>query len=203
MPEHIGAMIEPLAVAVHGVARANLEGVKVMAVLGAGPIGLMTALVAQARGVPHVVISDVLSSRLRLADSLGLNVVPAGEHLSALVMDLSNKNGADLLLECAGAASSAREMTALVRPRGVIVNLGVFKKPVEVDMQAINFKEIEMIGSRVYERKDFESAIEFALQFPLDKIVTRTFPLREVTTAFDQFRSGEVCKALMLPPMVV
>jgi len=54
-----------------------------------------------------------------------------------------------------GHPSSAREMTALVRSRATIVNLGVFKKPVEVDMQAVNFKEIEILGSRVYERKIF------------------------------------------------
>jgi 2-desacetyl-2-hydroxyethyl bacteriochlorophyllide A dehydrogenase len=199
MPGQIGALIEPLAVAVHGVARTSLDEVQVAAVLGAGPIGLLTALVAQARGVPHVVVSDILPSRLELAASLGLRVVSAGENLRNLVMELSDWNGADVLFECAGAASSAREMTALVRPRGVIVNLGVFKKPVEVDMQAINFKEIELLGSRVYERKDFKTAIELAMRLPLNPIVTHAFPLHDVATAFKQFRLGQVCKALILP----
>ena len=123
MPGQIGALIEPLAVAVHGVARTSLDDVHVAAVMGAGPIGLLTALVAHARGVPHVVVSDILPSRLELAASLGLRVVTAGENLRNLVMELSDWNGADVLFECAGAASSAREMTSLVRPRGVIVNL--------------------------------------------------------------------------------
>jgi (R,R)-butanediol dehydrogenase/meso-butanediol dehydrogenase/diacetyl reductase len=199
MPGQTGAMIEPLAVAVHGVARTSLEDVHVAAVLGAGPIGLLTALVAQARGVPHVIISDILSSRLKLAASLGLRVVSAGENLRNLVMELSERNGADVIFECAGAPSSAREMTSLVRSRGVIVNLGVFKKPAEVDMQAVNFKEIEVLGSRVYARKDFQTAIDLAMQLPLDRIVTRAFALRDVVTAFKQFRMGEVCKALILP----
>ena len=64
MPPSIGALIEPLAVAVHGVGRADIEGAQVMAVLGAGPIGILTALVARRRGVPHVLISDVLPARL-------------------------------------------------------------------------------------------------------------------------------------------
>jgi 2-desacetyl-2-hydroxyethyl bacteriochlorophyllide A dehydrogenase len=199
IPGRIGALIEPLAVAVHGVARANLEGVELAVVIGAGPIGLMTALVAVARGVPKVVVSDVLPSRRELAASLGLQVVAAGDALRETVMELSARNGADLVFECAGAPATAREMTALVRSRGTIVNLGVFKKPAEVDLQAINFKEIQILGSRVYEPKDFETAIELAPRLPLDPIVTHAFSLQDVVSAFQKFRSGDVCKALILP----
>lgn len=198
MPARIGALIEPLAVAVHGVGRAALEGVQVAAVLGAGPIGILTALVAQSRGIPHVLISDVLPSRLELARSLGLTTIAAGEALRTRVMELSNQNGADVLYECAGHPSSAREMTSLVRSRGVIVNIGVFKKPVEIDMQAVNFKEIEILGSRVYERKDFQSAIDLAMHLPLDNIVTQEFPLQDVSDAFKLFREGEACKVLIM-----
>ena len=199
MSARTGALIEPLAVAVHGVARAKLDAVELAVVLGAGPIGLLTALTAQAQGVPRVVISDVLSARLDLASSLGLESVAAGESLRKLVLDYSKQNGADLLFECAGHPSSAHEMTALVRPRGTIVNLGVFKKPVAIDMQAVNFKELEILGSRVYERRDFEAAIDLAMHLPLERIVTHAYPLRQVSAAFEQFRSGEVCKVLILP----
>lgn len=199
LPTRIGALIEPLAVAVHGVTRTNLEDVDLAVVLGAGPIGLLTALVAQARGIKHVIISDVRPSRLQLAKSLGLHAVEAEKNLRHTVMELSNQNGADLLFECAGHPSSAREMTALVRSRGVIVNLGVFKGPVEVDMMAINFKEIQLVGSRVYERKDFQTALDLAMQLPLERIVSHVYPLQDVSTAFEQFRSGEVCKVLISP----
>lgn len=199
LPTRIGALIEPLAVAVHGVTRTNLEDVDLAVVLGAGPIGLLTALVAQARGIKHVIISDVRPSRLQLAKGLGLHAVEAEKNLRDTVMELSNQNGADLLFECAGHPSSAREMTALVRSRGVIVNLGVFKGPVEVDMMAINFKEIQLVGSRVYERKDFQTALDLAMQLPLERIVSHVYPLQDVSTAFEQFRSGEVCKVLISP----
>ena len=199
MPPQIGALIEPLAVTVHGVARAKLEDVNLAVVLGAGPIGLLTALVAKERGIPNLLISDVLSSRLDLAESLGLRAVQAGEELKSIVMELSDNNGADLLFECAGHPSSAREMTTLVRSRGVIVNLSVFKNPVEIDMQAINFKEIEVVGSRVYERKDFLDAIDMAMHMPLNRIISHTYPLRDVGIAFQQFASGDVCKALIVP----
>lgn len=199
MPAHIGALIEPLAVAVHGVKRASLQDVKVAAVLGAGPIGILTALVAKARGIPHVLISDVLPSRLELAESVGLTAVSAGAEIRERVLSLSAQNGADLIYECAGHPSSAKEMTTLVRSRGMIVNLSVFKTPVEVDMQAINFKEVEIVGSRVYERKDFQAAIEMAMALPLEAIISREFPLHDVSDAFRLFRAGDVCKVMILP----
>lgn len=199
MPAHIGALIEPLAVAVHGVKRASLRDVKVTAVLGAGPIGLLTALVAKARGIPHVLISDVFPLRLELAESVGLTAVPAGAPLRDRILDLSHQNGADLVFECAGHPSSAQEMTALVRSRGTIVNLGVFKTPIKVDMQAINFKEVDVRGSRVYERTDFQVAIEMAMALPLEAIISREFPLHDVSDAFRLFRAGDVCKVMILP----
>jgi (R,R)-butanediol dehydrogenase / meso-butanediol dehydrogenase / diacetyl reductase len=202
MPAKIGALIEPLAVAVHGVARTSLEDVNLVVVLGAGPIGLFTALVVKSHGVPNVLISDVLPTRLKLAESLGLHAIGAGQELLKRVTEMSDSNGADVLFECAGHPSSAREMTSLVRPRATIVNLGVFKKPVEVDMQAINFKEIEVLGSRVYERADFQTAIDLAMKLPLDGIVSHSFTLSEVTYAFKQFQSSEACKVLILPNQI-
>ncbi|HEX3892097.1 MAG TPA: alcohol dehydrogenase catalytic domain-containing protein [Terracidiphilus sp.] len=199
MPSTIGALIEPLAVAVHGVSRASMDGVGIAVVLGAGPIGLLTALVAQARGASHVIISDVLPSRLKLAESLGLHAMMAGAELLAEVMRLTNANGADVLFECAGHPSSAREMTSLVRSRATIINLGVFKKPVEVDMQAVNFKEIQILGSRVYERKDFHGAIDLAMQLPIDRIISHVFSLSEVALAFVKFQSSDSCKVLVTP----
>jgi (R,R)-butanediol dehydrogenase/meso-butanediol dehydrogenase/diacetyl reductase len=199
MPAKIGALIEPLAVAVHGVARTSVENANTAVILGAGPIGLLTALVVKSKGVPNVIVSDVLHSRLQLAESLGLTAVKAGAELLARVMHLTDSNGADVLFECAGHPSSAREMTALVRSRGVIVNLGVFKKPVEVDMQAVNFKEIEVLGSRVYERQDFQNAIDLAMQLSLEKIVSHAFSLNDVSLAFAQFQSNDSCKVLILP----
>ncbi|MCM8732457.1 zinc-binding dehydrogenase [Hephaestia sp. GCM10023244] len=198
MPPAIGALIEPLAVAVHGVARTQLDDVSVAIVLGAGPIGLLTSLVLKAKGIEHILVSDVVPGRLELARSIGIDAVAAGDALLDRVMALTDQNGADLLFECAGHPSSAREMTTLVRPRGVIVNLGVFKQPTLVDLQAVNFKELELLGSRVYERRDFEEAIALAGTMPLDRIISHAFPLSEVSAAFAQFQSSAACKVMIV-----
>ncbi|HXC97229.1 MAG TPA: alcohol dehydrogenase catalytic domain-containing protein [Edaphobacter sp.] len=199
MSAQTGALIEPLAVAVHGVSRTNLQNARIVVVMGAGPIGLLTALVARTKGIENIFVSDVLQSRRKLAESLGFKAVAAGEELRQFVMNASDQNGADVLFECAGHPSSAREMTSLVRSRAVIVNLGVFKEPVKIDMQAVNFKEITLLGSRVYQRSDFQDAIDLAMRLPLEKIVTHSYALNHVTDAFKQFRSGDVCKVMVLP----
>jgi threonine dehydrogenase-like Zn-dependent dehydrogenase len=200
MPPGIGAVIEPLAVAVHGVSLAPTRDVKTIAVLGAGPIGLLTALVASSQRGTTVCISDVLPSRLELARQLGLAAYTAGSDLQNAIVKMTRGEGADLVYECAGAPSSAAAMTRLLRPRGTVINLGVFKKPVEIDMQAINFKELTLLGSRVYTYGDFETAISISETLPIERIVTHSFPLQEVQAAFDCFRSGNgVCKVLIFP----
>ncbi len=91
-------------------------------------------------------------------------------------------------------------MTALVRPRGTIVNVSVFKKPAEVDLQAVNFRELAIVGSRVYTPADFEQAIWLASSLPLKRLITNTFPLRSAAEAYASFHAGEgVCKVMVLP----
>lgn len=200
MASSIGALLEPLAVAVHGVSRAPLDEVNTAAVLGAGAIGLLTALVVRVHGIRDIIIADILPTRLELAAKLGLNSVAAGEALREVVELKTRGEGADIVYECAGAPSAAREMTRLVRSQGTIVNLGVFKKPTEVDMQAVNFKELSIVGSRVYARQDFTEAIRLAPSLPLEQIVTHYFPLTDVQQAFDYFQRGEgVCKVIIRP----
>jgi (R,R)-butanediol dehydrogenase/meso-butanediol dehydrogenase/diacetyl reductase len=196
----VGAVIEPLAVAVHGVSLSPIENAKTVVVLGAGPIGLLTALVAREKGAGNVLICDILPFRLDLARKLGLEAVLAGSELDALVFSITAGNGADVVFECAGSPATAGVMTSIVRSRGTIVNLGVFKKPVPVDMQAINFKEIDLRGSRVYSKDDFRTAIALAEKLPVQDIVTHSFSLMEVGAAFDCFKRGnDVCKVLILP----
>ncbi len=102
MPAEIGALIEPLAVAVHAVSRApSVPETGVAVVMGAGPIGLLTALTARARGIQQVLISDVLESRLRLARELDLSAVPAAE-LQNRVEDLTGGEGVGLVLSAPG-----------------------------------------------------------------------------------------------------
>jgi threonine dehydrogenase-like Zn-dependent dehydrogenase len=195
-----GAVVEPLAVAVHGVGLAPRTPSDAVVVMGAGPIGLLTALVAQAHGLGPVIISDIQPSRREIAASLGLCAVSSGEELLHSVEAATSGEGVGVLFECTGAASAALEMTKLVRGRATIINLGVFKKGAELDLQAVNFKEISIHGSRVYSREDFKEAIRLASTLPVSRIVTHRFELRDVQQALQCFKSGKnTCKVMVLP----
>lgn len=196
----LGAIVEPLAVAVHGVSRAPIKGTNTAVVMGAGTIGILPALVARSHGISQVMICDILPSRLALAAELGLHTVAAGKDLKQLTDAVTDGDGVDIVFECAGAPDSARDMTTLVRCRGTIVNLGVFKTPVAIDMQAVNFKELSIVGSRVYTREDFRQAAAISDKIPLHRIVTHSFALSDVRAAFECFLRGEaVCKVIIHP----
>ena len=200
MPPQVGALIEPLAVAVHGVSRAPISDIHTAVIMGAGPIGLLTAIVARAQGINQILVSDILPSRIALAAEFGFRALPAGEPLKETVREITSGEGADVIFECAGASAGALEMTSLVRPRGTIINLSVFKTPPAVDMQAVNFKDLTIIGSRVYAREDFLQAISLAQTLPLHRIVTHSFRLQEVAAAFSCFLGGkDVCKVVVTP----
>src|SRR6185312_3844773 len=95
-----GSDLEPLAVAVHGVSRVSLAGVKTVAVIGAGPIGLLTALALRSLGITDIYISDILAWRRTLAEQLGFVAVdPSGLH--QLLQLATDNEGADVLFECA------------------------------------------------------------------------------------------------------
>jgi (R,R)-butanediol dehydrogenase/meso-butanediol dehydrogenase/diacetyl reductase len=195
----MGALIEPLAVALHGVAQIPLQRVRTCVVIGCGPIGLLTGLGLRSRGVPEIYLSDPVESRRLLAEAIGFTAVSPGD-LRDLVYRATGGEGADAVFECAGVPDAAVQMIQLVRPQGQIVNLGVFKNPAELDLQAVNFKELKLIGSRVYTREDFAEAIRLAPSLPLGLLVTHSYPLPGVAAAFERFRRRDgVCKVIIEP----
>jgi 2-desacetyl-2-hydroxyethyl bacteriochlorophyllide A dehydrogenase len=191
LPAEAGAMIEPLAVGIHSFSRVPVHDEDTVLILGAGTIGLLVAIVAKQRGVGRIVITDVAPSRLALAKQLDLEALDAqSPALRETILDVTSEEGADVLFECTGSPDVALQMTDLVRGRGTIVNVGVFKKPVSVDLQVVNFKELQMLGSRVYSIEDFRLAVEMAPSLPTAELITGRFSLHEVGEAFDLLNSG-------------
>ncbi len=199
MPARVGALLEPFAVGLHAVSRTEVRREDTAVVLGAGPIGLITALSLRLAGVERIFVSEVQPYRLALAASLGFRAVDSAD-AAAAIREATGGEGADVLFECAGYPPVALQMTDMVRPRGVIVNVGVFKKPAEVNLQAVNFRELTIIGSRVYTLDDFRRAVELSSAAPLEQLVTHEFPLSQVSEAFATFDGGDaVCKVLVRP----
>ena len=196
-------LAEPLAVAVHAVELSGLVPGDVVAVYGAGPIGVLTALVARHAGASAVVITEPSAWRREVAASLGFTVVAPGSTMAETLAPLTDGEGADVTFDSAAHPSVAAELAATTRVRGRIVVVGVYKQPVAVDLQAVCFKEQTMAGVRVYTSADVRRAIHLIATdaLGLDRFPTKAFALADVTAAFDAATSGQDCLKVLLTPL--
>ncbi|MCC6587678.1 MAG: alcohol dehydrogenase catalytic domain-containing protein [Bryobacterales bacterium] len=197
--EH-AALIEPVAVACHDVRLGEVKAGEYAVVLGGGPIGTLVALVAKQAGA-RVLVSEVNPFRIELARKLGLDVVDPKEiDLIQHVWAETGGTGADVVFEVTGNAASAEVMTELPRVRGRIVIVGVFAKPVPVNLHKFFWRELKLCGARVYEHQDFEKAIELAASraLPFDGLITDVYALDRLGEGLQQMeKGGAVMKILV------
>lgn len=204
LPENLSfeqaALIEPMAVACHDVRLGEVKAGEFCVVLGGGPIGLLIGLVAKAEGA-RVLVSEVNPYRVELAKSLGLEAVdPRSVDLPAFVAEHTGGAGADVVFEVAGVNAAAEVMTKLPRTRGRIVMVAIHSQPTPVDLFRFFWRELRLIGARVYEGQDFDKAIALAADgnLPLDRVITKVVPLEGLAGAFHEMDSGaEVMKILV------
>ena len=184
-----GALIEPLAVAVHIVRRAKVSLNDDVLILGAGPIGLLVLQVAKLLGVKRIFITDVVDYRLDLAEKLGADytINASVDNVEEVVYKATNGLGVDIAIEVAGAPNTPLQAVKLTKPHGRVVIVGFFEEPrVPMDMTEIVAKELEIVGSRVYWH-DFKTAIDLVARRVINvkRIVTHSFPLEDVAKAFE------------------
>jgi 2-desacetyl-2-hydroxyethyl bacteriochlorophyllide A dehydrogenase len=192
LPLHLGALIEPMSVACHAVRLGSVAEGEYVVVLGGGPIGTLVALVAKSQGA-RVLVSEINSYRLRLLRELDLEAMdPRQKDFPKYVTDQTNGAGADVVFEATGSAAGAEMMTKLPRTRGRIVVVAIFADPAKVDLFRFFWRELRLCGARVYEHQDFEAGIRFAASgsLPLDRLITRTYPLDQVESGLRQMEEG-------------
>lgn len=196
------ALAEPLAVAVHAVALSGMEAGDTVAVYGAGPIGLLTAMVARHEGAKTVVVSEPSAWRREVARGLGFTVVPEGSTMADTLAELTDGEGADTTFDSAAHPSVAAEVTAVTRVLGRIVIVGVYKQPTPLDLQAVCFKEQSLLGVRVYTSADMVRAIELIASGAIDLsgFPTRAFDLAQVGVALDAATHGQDCLKVLVTP---
>ncbi|MDY0168016.1 MAG: alcohol dehydrogenase catalytic domain-containing protein [Thermoguttaceae bacterium] len=194
------ALIEPLAVACHDVRLANLQPGENAVVIGGGPIGLLIGLVAQRKG-GRVMISEVNAQRRTLAEELGLATVnPLEDDLVEAVARFTDQAFADVVFEVSGTQAGVEAMTQLPRVRGRIVMVAIHAQPQPVDLFRFFWRELQLIGVRVYEPEDFDEAIALAAegQLPLERLITEVAPLAQVQELFQRIdRNPEGMKYLL------
>lgn len=180
------ALIEPLAVAIHSIRRARLASGEDALVIGGGPIGMLVAMAAQRAGA-RVSISEINPNRLAFARKMGFAALnPAEGDVAAAIMEATGGKGADIVFEVSGTRAGAALMTGAAATRGRICMVAIHAEAPEVDLFRFFWRELELIGARVYEPADFDEAIAWLSgDFDAERLITEIRPLAEIEAAFD------------------
>ena len=183
-----GAMIEPLAVAVHALGRLGTVAGKQIAVYGAGPIGNLIAQAARGLGAAKVLITDTSDHRLQLALRCGIDeaVNPRNEDVGAAILRCFGPDKADAALECVGIQPTMDQAIANARKGSDIVVVGVFGDRPLVDLGLVQDRELRLIGTLMYTRVDYESAIELikGQKVQLEPLMSAHYAFRDYPEAY-------------------
>lgn len=209
LPEEVdmklAAVVEPVAVVVHGLRMLRRPFFDSACVTGLGPMGLLSALMLKDAGVRSIFAVEANPKRAAYGRKLGLDVVnPMETDAVQYISERTSGEGVEILIEASGAAPVAGMAAELTAVRGEILLLSVFKKPASLDLRAINFKEQVLIGTRVYTALDFQDAIAYVQQNgnKISSVISHVIPLEKGQDMFQSIIHGntEVMKVLFELP---
>jgi len=186
VPLRLAALAEPFSVGLHGVSRAGpLLGKRVL-VSGCGPIGVLAIAAARAHGAAEITATDVVDEPLGIARAMGADtVINVAQDKGWVSRHSADKGTFDVMLECSGNERALRDGLEVMRPRGVVVQLGL-GGDVSIPQNMVVAKELSICGS-------FRFHAEFALavklinegRVDLSPVVTHTFPMLQARQAFE------------------
>ena len=206
--EHL-SLAEPLGCVInaHGPNRLEIGLKDTVAVIGAGPIGLMHAQVARAQGAQQVIMLDVSERRLEMAAQFDVDaVVPVrtdGSHRER-IRELTNGFGTSVTIVAVSAAPACADALEITGKGGRVnffAGLPKSSPTASLDLNHIHYKELEISGSYSEKPSDFQAAkalIESG-RFPAEKLVTHTLPLSRINESWELMTSGEALKVCITP----
>jgi len=200
VPDEIAAIFDPFGNAVHTALSFDLIAEDVL-VTGAGPIGIMAAMVAQRSGARKVVITDINPVRLELARKMGIEFVidARSQDLNAVMAEIGMTEGFDVGLEMSGAAPAFRDMIDKMNNGGKIAILGIAPTSFEIDWNQVIFKMLNLKG--IYGREIFETWYKMIafVEGGLDVsgLITHRLPVDDFQAGFDAMRSGDSGKVVL------
>ncbi|HEU5355410.1 MAG TPA: alcohol dehydrogenase catalytic domain-containing protein [Actinocrinis sp.] len=200
LPLDHAALVEPTAVAVHDVGRAGVQAGEQVVVVGGGPVGVLIALVAQAAGA-DVRVVELSAHRRRLAEALGLAVWdPAADDVPSLVREWTGGAGARVAFEVSGAEGGVATAVDALGVRGRLCLVAIHPRPRQVNLHRFFWRELTLIGARLYDRADFETAVRLIADgtIPAPQLISKVVPLSETASAFEALEAGgDVMKILI------
>jgi len=199
------ALIEPLACVLHGQDVLGIQPTDVVLIVGAGPIGIMHLMLARLQGARGVIVSDLLSARLDLAERAGADrVVNPTEDLTAVVHEESAGEGADVIIIAAPAAKAQEEALALAAVGGRISFFGGLPKGrsvIQFDSNLVHYRELCITGTTACSTNDCWRAAKIVNsgRIDLSPLVSARFPLREAATAIAAAEDRQSLKVVLEP----
>lgn len=196
IPWEVAALNEPMAVARHGVNRCRPKSSDKVVVFGAGPIGLGATLAFKSVGVSHVVVADLIPSRLDKALQIGADAVinSADEDVVQRLIELHGegesmfpgKAGTDIYLDAAGAPAVVNTALAAAQRGATVGIVGVHKEPVPVEFINVMSNEINIVGCMGYPDEIFEVTRDLVANWErYALIVSHTMPFDNVGEALE------------------
>jgi (R,R)-butanediol dehydrogenase/meso-butanediol dehydrogenase/diacetyl reductase len=186
------ALVEPTAVAVHDVRRARVEPGEKVLVVGGGPVGLLIAVVARHAG-GEVVLAEVDEYRRSVAEKLGFPVLdPRSSDVGAAVEAWTEGAGVAVAFEVSGAAAGVTTAVEALAVRGRLCLVAIHPQPREVNLHRFFWRELTLVGARLYDRSDFERAVELMVEgvVPATTLISRVEPLHQAGRAFEVLEAG-------------
>ncbi len=194
----VAALAEPLAVAVHATRRAGVSPGDKVVIMGAGPIGLLLAFAVRRAGATTIVIGEPAPARRAFARAAGFDTLDPADPLA----DLERRTSgwlADVAFDAAAVPAVAALLPRLVRPAGRISLVGTYSRPVELDLQAVLFRELTLVGNRVYQPADIDSALAILADDPAGfrPLISDIVALDQAPAAIARLRAGDGVKYLV------
>ena len=183
-----GAMIEPLAVAVHAIRQAgDVKGLKIV-VLGAGPIGNLVAQTAKGMGAESVMITDISDLRLELAKKCGIDFcINTREHdLGDAIVKAFGPDKADLIYDCAGNNITMGQAIKYARKGSIILLVAVFAGMASIDLAVLNDHELDLKTTMMYRNEDYIDAIRLVNEglIQLAPLISSHFSFKDYAQAY-------------------
>jgi L-iditol 2-dehydrogenase len=197
------AFLEPVACVLHGLNQMDLKQVDTALILGAGPMGLIFLQLLRRRGVKNVVVAGKKLDRLERAHSLGATAVIDVERdpVAPVVRQFNAGHGADCVIECVGRTEVWASAVDLVSKGGQVLLYGGCPAgtTLNVDTRRIHYDEISLVGTFHFNSAEVREAFELlrtgAIQ--VDPLITGTYSLSQVPTAFERLMAGDGIKYLI------
>ena len=188
-----GAMIEPLAVAVHAVRRTDGIKDKRVLVIGAGPIGNLVAQTVKGFGAKEVMITDLSDYRLNVSKQCGIehNINTGNKNLSTEILKRFGRDKADVIFECVGLNVTIDQGIHNARKGTDIIVVGVFGQKASIDLGLVQDRELRLIGTLMYMEDDYAKAIELLKnkKVKVENLITKIFSFKDYLKAYEYIES--------------